>query len=57
MFNFDQLKLLDPVNRKYLEAYARHLSLAQLKDKTIYTKIWKLYAFFKFHSNLLLVGS
>jgi len=49
MFNFDQLKLLDPVNRKYLEAYHRHLSLAQLKDKTIYTKMWKLYAFFKFH--------
>jgi integrase len=49
MYYLDRLKLLDAENRNHLEGYIRYLKLSQLRDKTIYTKIWKLYSFFKWY--------
>ena len=49
MYDLDNLKHLDARNRTHLDGYIRNMKLAQLKDKTIYTKIWKLYPFFKWY--------
>ncbi|KUK60127.1 MAG: Tyrosine recombinase xerC, partial [Methanoculleus marisnigri] len=40
-----KLKNLDPVNKAYIEKYIRHLKLKQLKQKTIDTKVWRVYTF------------
>ena len=41
----EKLKNLDPVNKTYIEKYIRHLKLKQLKQKTIDTKVWRIYTF------------
>lgn len=41
----EKLKNLDPVNKTYIEKYIRHLKLKQLKQKTIDTKVWRVYTF------------
>ena len=41
----EKLKNLDPVNKTYIEKYVRHLKLKQLKQKTIDTKVWRIYTF------------
>jgi hypothetical protein len=38
---------VDPVNRKYLEDYARHSQLQGLKQSTITSRCWSVYAFMK----------
>jgi len=43
----DRMARLDPINRKHLEGYIRHLELEQLKYTTIRTKLWRIYAFFR----------
>ncbi len=45
---FDRLKRLDPVNKKYLEEYVRQLELKQLKPNTVKVKLWKVYTFMIF---------
>ena len=45
MDDLDKMKSLDAVNRKHLEGYVRGLRLKQLKEKTIRTKLWRIYPF------------
>ena len=45
---FDRLKRLDPVNKKYLEDYVRQLELKQLQAGTVKIKMWKVYTFMIF---------
>ena len=45
MDDLDKMKSLDAVNCKHLEGYVRGLRLKQLKEKTIRTKLWRIYPF------------
>jgi len=47
MSELDKMKSLDPVNRKHLEGYTRNLRLQQLREKSITTKLWRIYPFLK----------
>ncbi len=40
-----KMKGLDPVNKTYLEEYIRTLCLKQLTEKTITTKLWRIFPF------------
>ena len=42
---FARMKKLDPVNLKYLEGYARSLTLKQLRPRSIKDKLWRVYIF------------
>ncbi|RXE56046.1 integrase [Methanoculleus taiwanensis] len=48
MDDLDKMKLLDPVNRRHLEGYIRWLRLKQLREKTIRTKLWRIYPFLQY---------
>lgn len=48
MDDLDKMKSLDAVNRKHLEGYVRGLRLKQLKEKTIRTKLWRIYPFLQY---------
>ena len=48
MDELDKMKSLDAVNRKHLEGYVRGLRLKQLKEKTIRTKLWRIYPFLQY---------
>jgi site-specific recombinase XerD len=52
MDDLDKMKSLDAVNRKHLEGYVRGLRLKQLKEKTIRTKLWRIYPFLQ-HLNFI----
>jgi integrase len=38
-------KRLDPVNRQYFNDYLRYLKLRNIGEKTVLTKLWKVYGF------------
>ncbi|MCK8517690.1 site-specific integrase [Methanoculleus sp. 7T] len=48
MDDLDKMKSLDAINRKHLEGYVRGLRLKQLKEKTIRTKLWRIYPFLQY---------
>lgn len=43
----DRLPHIDPINRRHLEEYVRHLKLKNLKNTTVWIKVWKIYPFLK----------
>jgi len=45
MEELEPLKRLDPVNRRYLEDYTRHLHMRGIRKETIRTKLWRVYVF------------
>ena len=46
--DLEKLIGLDPVNRTYFEDYIRHLQLRQSKERTVHSKIWRVWAFIRF---------
>jgi len=48
MNELNKMKLLDATNRKHLEGFIRALRLKQLKEKTIRTKLWRIYPFLQY---------
>lgn len=46
----DRLPHIDPTNRRHLEKYVRHQKLRNLKNSTIWIKVWKIYPFLKYQN-------
>lgn len=44
----DRLPFVDDINRRHLEEYVRSLKLKNLKNTTVWIKVWKIYPFLKY---------
>ena len=46
----DRLPHIDPTNRRHLEEYVRHLKLKNLKNTTVWIKVWIWIKFICMHA-------